>query len=82
MHLLVSRYFLRKLKKVKKSNGQILAINEIFEKNQELRYLAALPEPNRIIKTATVLAKLCKRERERERAPSSSISPRSSSLLF
>ncbi|CAN7112471.1 unnamed protein product [Brassica rapa subsp. narinosa] len=67
MHLLVSRYFLRKLKKVKKSNGQILAINEIFEKNQELRYLAALPEPNRIIKTATVLAKLCKRERERER---------------
>ncbi len=26
-------YFLRKLKKVKKSNGQILAINEIFEKN-------------------------------------------------
>ncbi|KAH0943694.1 hypothetical protein HID58_003331 [Brassica napus] len=41
-------YFLRKLKKVKKSNGQILAINEIFEKNQELRYLAALPEPNRV----------------------------------
>jgi large subunit ribosomal protein L18Ae len=26
-------YFLRKLKKVKKSHGQILAINEIFEKN-------------------------------------------------
>ncbi|RAL51577.1 unnamed protein product [Cuscuta campestris] len=26
-------YFLRKLKKVKKSNGQVLAINEIFEKN-------------------------------------------------
>ncbi|CAN4118026.1 unnamed protein product [Withania somnifera] len=26
-------YFLRKLKKVKKSNGQMLAINEIFEKN-------------------------------------------------
>ena len=28
-----SWYFLRKLKKVKKSNGQVLAINEIFEKN-------------------------------------------------
>ncbi|KAL5997529.1 60S ribosomal protein L18A [Asimina triloba] len=26
-------YFLRKLKKVKKSNGQVLAINEIYEKN-------------------------------------------------
>lgn len=26
-------YFLRKLKKVKKSNGQVLAINEIFEKH-------------------------------------------------
>ncbi|KAL5731809.1 60S ribosomal protein L18A [Ranunculus cassubicifolius] len=26
-------YFLRKLKKVKKNNGQVLAINEIFEKN-------------------------------------------------
>ena len=26
-------YFLRKLKKVKESNGQVLAINEIFEKN-------------------------------------------------
>ncbi|TVU02473.1 hypothetical protein EJB05_52026 [Eragrostis curvula] len=26
-------YFLRKLKKVKKSNGQVLAINEIFERN-------------------------------------------------
>nr|KAJ0215427.1 hypothetical protein LSAT_V11C300154090 [Lactuca sativa] len=26
-------YFLRKLKKVKKSNGQMLALNEIFEKN-------------------------------------------------
>ncbi|XP_044474041.1 60S ribosomal protein L18a-like isoform X2 [Mangifera indica] len=26
-------YFLRKLKKVKKSNGQMLAINEIFEMN-------------------------------------------------
>ncbi|KAI5060998.1 hypothetical protein GOP47_0023503 [Adiantum capillus-veneris] len=25
-------YFLRKLKKVKKSDGQVLAINEIFEK--------------------------------------------------
>ncbi|KAF3785067.1 60S ribosomal protein L18a [Nymphaea thermarum] len=29
---IVNWYFLRKLKKVKKSNGQILAINEIFEK--------------------------------------------------
>ena len=27
------RYFLRKLRKVKKANGQILAINEIFERN-------------------------------------------------
>ncbi|CAA3016511.1 60S ribosomal L18a [Olea europaea subsp. europaea] len=26
-------YFLRKLKRVKKSNGQMLTINEIFEKN-------------------------------------------------
>ncbi|PQQ17981.1 aspartyl protease family protein [Prunus yedoensis var. nudiflora] len=26
-------YFLRKLKKVKSSNGQVLAINEIFEKS-------------------------------------------------
>ncbi|KAI3964989.1 hypothetical protein MKW92_050756 [Papaver armeniacum] len=26
-------YFLRKLKKVKKSNGQVLAINEIYEKS-------------------------------------------------
>ena len=27
------RYFLRKLRKVKKANGQIVAINEIFERN-------------------------------------------------
>ncbi|XP_059301963.1 large ribosomal subunit protein eL20-like [Lycium ferocissimum] len=27
-------YFLRELKKVKKRNGQMLAINEIFEKNR------------------------------------------------
>jgi hypothetical protein len=27
--LCVRRYFLRKLKKVKKSNGQVLAINEV-----------------------------------------------------
>eukprot|EP00889_Picochlorum_renovo_P001983 jgi/Picre1/29013/NNA_004407.t1 len=26
-------YFLRKLRRVKKANGQILAVNEIFEKN-------------------------------------------------
>nr|AAT08714.1 ribosomal protein L18A [Hyacinthus orientalis] len=95
-------YFLRKLKKVKKSNGQVLAINEIFEKNPtkiiELRHMAEVPEQNRlsymykeyrdttlnggveqmytemasrhrvrfpciqIIKTATIPAKLCKRE--------------------
>lgn len=29
---ITSRYFLRKLRKVKKANGQILAVNEIFEK--------------------------------------------------
>lgn len=28
--LLEKRYFLRKLKKVKKSNGQMLAINEVW----------------------------------------------------
>ena len=28
-YLLVSRYFLRKLRKVKKANGQILAANEV-----------------------------------------------------
>ncbi|KAF2314462.1 hypothetical protein GH714_026673 [Hevea brasiliensis] len=42
--------FLRKLKKVKKSNGQVLAINEIFEKNptkiKKLWYLGALPKSN------------------------------------
>jgi len=27
------RYFLRKLRRVKKANGQILAVNEIFERN-------------------------------------------------
>jgi hypothetical protein len=31
MALCVRRYFLRKLKKVKKSNGQVLAINEVRE---------------------------------------------------
>ena len=30
-------YFLRKLKKVKKSNGQVLAINEILEKNPTMK---------------------------------------------
>ncbi|XP_050943681.1 aspartyl protease family protein 2 [Cucumis melo] len=95
-------YFLRKLKKVKKSNGQILAINEIFEKNPTkiknygiwLRYQSRTGYHNmykeyrdttlngaveqmytemasrhrvrcpciQIIKTATVPAKLCKRE--------------------
>lgn len=29
LFLLFDRYFLRKLKKVKKSNGQVLAINEV-----------------------------------------------------
>uniref|UniRef100_M4E2H7 Large ribosomal subunit protein eL20 domain-containing protein n=1 Tax=Brassica campestris TaxID=3711 RepID=M4E2H7_BRACM len=95
-------YFLRKLKKVKKSNGQMLAINEIFEKNPTtiknfgiwLRYQSRTGYHNmykesrdttlngaveqmytemasrhrvrfpciQIIKTATVPAKLCKRE--------------------
>ncbi|GMN54974.1 hypothetical protein TIFTF001_024100 [Ficus carica] len=95
-------YFLRKLKKVKKSNGQVLAINEIFEKNPTkidnygiwLRYQSRTGYHNmykefrdttlngaveqmynemasrhrvrfpciQIIKTATVPAKLCKRE--------------------
>ncbi|RXH86413.1 hypothetical protein DVH24_017466 [Malus domestica] len=95
-------YFLRKLKKVKKSNGQVLAINEIFEKNPTtiknygiwLRYQSRTGYHNmykeyrdttlngaveqmyiemasrhrvrfpciQIIKTATIPAKLCKRE--------------------
>uniref|UniRef100_A0AB38Z7F6 60s ribosomal protein n=1 Tax=Paeonia suffruticosa TaxID=45171 RepID=A0AB38Z7F6_PAESU len=95
-------YFLRKLKKVKKSNGQMLAINEIYEKNPTtiknygiwLRYQSRTGYHNmykeyrdttlngaveqmytemasrhrvrfpciQIIKTATVPAKLCKRE--------------------
>ncbi|KAG9140764.1 hypothetical protein Leryth_006947 [Lithospermum erythrorhizon] len=95
-------YFLRKLKKVKKSNGQILAINEIFEKNPTtiknygiwLRYQSRTGYHNmykeyrdttlnggieqmytemasrhrvrshciQIIKTATIPAKLCKRD--------------------
>nr|GLL19721.1 60S ribosomal protein L18a-2 [Ipomoea trifida] len=95
-------YFLRKLKKVKKANGQVLAINEIFEKNPTtiknfgiwLRYQSRTGYHNmykeyrdttlngaveqmynemasrhrvrhhciQIIKTATVPAKLCKRE--------------------
>ncbi|GER38655.1 60S ribosomal protein L18a [Striga asiatica] len=97
-----SLYFLRKLKKVKKSNGQVLAINEIFEKNPTtiknygiwLRYQSRTGYHNmykeyrdttlngaveqmytemasrhrvrhhciQIIKTATIPAKLCKRE--------------------
>ncbi|KAL5698934.1 60S ribosomal protein L18a-2 [Ranunculus cassubicifolius] len=95
-------YFLRKLKKVKKSNGQVLAINEIFEKSPTkiknygiwLRYQSRTGYHNmykeyrdttlnggveqmytemasrhrvrfpciQIIKTATIPAKLCKRE--------------------
>ncbi|KAG5589857.1 hypothetical protein H5410_040371 [Solanum commersonii] len=95
-------YFLRKLKKVKKSNGQMLAINEIFEKYPTkiknygiwLRYQSRTGYHNmykeyrdttlnggveqmytemasrhrvrhhciQIIKTATIPAKLCKRE--------------------
>ncbi|CAN8290736.1 unnamed protein product [Cochlearia groenlandica] len=95
-------YFLRKQVKVKKSNGQMLAINEIFEKNPTtvknfgiwLRYQSRTGYHNmykefrdttlngaveqmytemasrhrvrfpciQIIKTATVPAKLCKRE--------------------
>ncbi|KAK9056027.1 hypothetical protein SSX86_027114 [Deinandra increscens subsp. villosa] len=96
------RYYLRKLKKVKKSNGQMLAINEIFEKNPTtiknygiwLRYQSRTGYHNmykeyrdttlngsieqmytemasrhrvrhhciQVIKTATIPAKLCKRE--------------------
>ncbi|PRQ29428.1 putative ribosomal protein 50S-L18Ae/60S-L20/60S-L18A [Rosa chinensis] len=95
-------YFLKKLKKVKKSNGQMLAINEIFEKKPTvvenygiwLRYQSRTGYHNmykeyrdttlngavdqmytemasrhrvrfpciQIIKTATIPAKLCKRE--------------------
>ncbi|XP_022715562.1 60S ribosomal protein L18a isoform X1 [Durio zibethinus] len=95
-------YFLRKLKKVKKSNGQVLAINEIFERNPTkiknygiwLRYQSRTGYHNmykeyrdttlngaveqmynemasrhrvrfpciQIIKTATIPAKLCKRD--------------------
>ncbi|KAF4364065.1 hypothetical protein F8388_016724 [Cannabis sativa] len=95
-------YFLRKLMKVKKTNGQVLAINEIFEKNLTtiknfgiwLRYQSRTGYHNmykeyrdttlngaveqmytemasrhrvrfpciQIIKTATIPAKLCKRE--------------------
>ncbi|KAK1266996.1 60S ribosomal protein L18a [Acorus gramineus] len=99
-------YFLRKLKKVKKSNGQVLAINEIFEKNPTkihnygiwLRYQSRTGYHNmykeyrdttlngaveqmynemasrhrvrspciQIIKTATIPAKLCKRENTKQ----------------
>ncbi|CBI30856.3 hypothetical protein PVL29_013227 [Vitis rotundifolia] len=99
-------YFLRKLKKVKKSNGQVLAINEIFEKNPTtiknygiwLRYQSRTGYHNmykeyrdttlngaveqmyaemasrhrvrspciQIIKTATIPAKLCKRESSKQ----------------
>ncbi|GAB2228684.1 hypothetical protein Droror1_Dr00022807 [Drosera rotundifolia] len=95
-------YFLRKLKKVKKSNGQVLAINEIYEKKPTmiknygiwLRYQSRTGYHNmykeyrdttlngaveqmytemasrhrvrfpciQIIKTATIPAKLCKRD--------------------
>ncbi|KAI3981898.1 hypothetical protein MKX01_041161 [Papaver californicum] len=51
-------YFLRKLKKVKISNGQVLAINEIYEK---IRHRVRSP-CIQIIKTATIPAKLRKRE--------------------
>ncbi|KAL4366765.1 hypothetical protein GQ457_05G005190 [Hibiscus cannabinus] len=99
-------YFLRKLKKVKKSNGQVLAINEIFEKNPTkiknygiwLRYQSRTGYHNmykeyrdttlngaveqmytemasrhrvrfpciQIIKTATIPAKLCKRDNTKQ----------------
>ncbi|MCE0480726.1 60S ribosomal protein L18A [Datura stramonium] len=61
-----------KLKKVKKSNGQMLAINEIFEKNPTKSRIMMYTEMAsrhrvrhhciQIIKTATIPAKLCKRE--------------------
>nr|GMC66528.1 60S ribosomal protein L18a [Ipomoea batatas] len=45
-------YFLRKLKKVKKANGQVLAINEIFEKNpttiKNFGIMAEVPKQNRV----------------------------------
>ncbi|KAH7292981.1 hypothetical protein KP509_28G006400 [Ceratopteris richardii] len=99
-------YFLRKLKKVKKSHGQILAINEIFEKKPTtiknygiwVRYQSRTGYHNmykeyrdttlngaveqmydemasrhrvrapciQIIKTATVPAKLCKRDNTKQ----------------
>ncbi|XWS75711.1 hypothetical protein CRYUN_Cryun01aG0115500 [Craigia yunnanensis] len=102
LYVFFFRYFLRKLKKVKKSNGQVLAINEIFEKNPTkiknygiwLRYQSRTGYHNmykeyrdttlngaveqmynemasrhrvrfpciQIIKTATIPAKLCKRD--------------------
>lgn len=37
----IFRYFLRKLKKVKKSNGQVLAINEVHAVNTQSPCLAA-----------------------------------------
>ncbi|PPD78283.1 hypothetical protein GOBAR_DD24779 [Gossypium barbadense] len=37
-------YFLRKLKKVKKSNGQVLAINEGMPINSRLQYTEASPK--------------------------------------
>ncbi|KAD4982821.1 hypothetical protein E3N88_19492 [Mikania micrantha] len=57
-------YFLRKLKK---SNGQMLAINEIFEKNPTTIknygiWLRVRHHCIQVIKTATIPAKLCKRE--------------------
>ncbi|GFP81122.1 60S ribosomal protein l18a-2 [Phtheirospermum japonicum] len=68
-------YFLRKLKKVKRSNGQVLAINEIFEKNPTtiknygiwLRYQSRTGYHNmykeyRDTTLNGVPAKLCKRE--------------------
>ncbi|MCO5546887.1 hypothetical protein L7F22_000324 [Adiantum nelumboides] len=99
-------YFLRKLKKVKRSHGQVLAINEIFEKKPTtiknygiwVRYQSRTGYHNmykeyrdttlngaveqmydemasrhrvrapciQIIKTATVPAKLCKRENTKQ----------------
>ena len=39
MFVFIIRYFLRKLKKVKKSNGQVLAINEVLTIACSLHYL-------------------------------------------
>ena len=113
--LIVSRYFLRKLKKVKKTNGQdacrqvlvwqlhftvqfhtvldvIVLLSILFvDFREEPR--TTVPEPNRVrqhvqevpwgsLAFRSLRPPLSLQVSATERAPSSSISPRSSSLLF